>query len=36
MINSPELPLGRKAVSISNRSPSLVLTVNQLISLRTN
>ena len=31
----PELPLGRSAVSISNRSPSPVFTVSQVISLRT-
>ena len=31
----PELPFGRSAVSISNRSPSAVRTVSQLISLRT-
>ena len=34
--NMPELPLGRSAVSISNKSPSEVLVSSQVMSLRTN
>jgi hypothetical protein len=33
--SSPELPLGRSAVSMSNSSPALVRSVSQVMSLRT-
>jgi len=32
--SSPELPLGRSAVSMSNSSPAAVRSVSQVISLR--